>query len=121
MAKYWTVEGARLSVSAASISTQPENVLAGSKSNPKKVYAGNVGISISGYQSAGITDGNGMGSGNISGSSVNKINGKNIVLEGDSVTITVSGTSTKGMTVTDVKENVTVKIKNAGQSEVKSN
>lgn len=121
MAAYWAVEGAELNESAASITSSPENVKAGSINNSKKVYAGSMAVSISGYQSSGITDGNGVGSGSISGSSVVKINGKNIVLEGDSTTVTVSGTSTKGTTVTPVVENVTVKVKSAGQSEVSSN
>ena len=123
MAAYWVVEGTELSVSAASITSNPENVKAGTKSNPKNIYAGNMGIKIENYGSSIITDGNGKGNGVITGTSVNKINEKNIVLDTDSVEILVSGTSTNEITgvKTPVEEIVRVSISNAGQTEVKSN
>lgn len=40
MAAYWAVEGAKLNVSAAKITSDPENVKAGSINNSKKFMPG---------------------------------------------------------------------------------
>lgn len=127
MSKYWVVDGCELKLPEGSngeikITSDPESdVFAGPKDDPKKVFAGKMSISVSNFQDAEITDGNGTGTGNISGSSTNKANGKNILLEGDSVDVTITGTSTKGSSTEEVTKTITVKIKNAGQSEVSSN
>ncbi|MCQ2086678.1 MAG: hypothetical protein MJZ37_01180 [Bacilli bacterium] len=129
MSKYWVVEGCEFEFPVGSngnvdIETDPENdVFAGPKDDPKKVYAGSMSIKISNYESLIVTNKDGYGESFINGSSVNKANGKNIILEGDSVTVTINGTAyySSSDPKHKVTESVTVKISNAGQSEVKSN
>lgn len=126
MAKSWVVDGCELELSKGDgdieISTKPEkDVFAGKKDDPKKVYAGSLGFTISNYQDDSITDGNGAGGGVINGTSVNLANGKKILLEGDNVSVTLVGTSTTGTKTDPAESTITVKIGKAGQSEVQSN
>ena len=87
----------------------------------KGIYFGSVSIAVSGSDGGGsIGDGNGAGSGTISGTSDYVLSGgEKALLEGDTATIKVSGTTTSGNVVTPVKDvPVTVKVKKAGQSVV---
>lgn len=99
-------------------------VLAGGKG----IFFGDVAVSVSGSNGDGsITDNNGAGTGTIRGSGENICeNGENIcengqpaLLEGDTATVKVSGTSTSGSTVTPVGPiEITIKVKKAGQTDV---
>jgi hypothetical protein len=87
----------------------------------KGIYFGDVSIAVSGSDGGGsIGDGNGAGSGTISGTADYVLSGgQKALLEGDTATIKVSGTTTSGNVVTPVKDvSVTVKVKKAGQSVV---
>ena len=114
------VQGCTLSVSAAQLVTPPSSVVF---CDGKGAYFGDITVSIAGYGSAGITDNNGAGSATLKGSAlyVSSPEGSKdnmAVLEGDSVIVTVNGTSTKGQVVTPVSESVKVEIKSAGQTVV---
>lgn len=130
MGKNWVVKGCSLSLSKgtgekkiADSSKPMSDVFAGPKNNPKEVYAGTITIEVKNFTSPIVTNGDGKGSGTITGSSVNKADGKNIVLEGDSCTISISGTAfySQQDPKHPVTDSVTVKIEDAGQSEVSSN
>ena len=84
----------------------------------KGIYAGVMNITVSGYSDASISQG--TGSGTITPSAVNNfIDNEAIVLEGDSGTAILTGVNPQsGQPVTDYE--VTVKIKNAGQSNIKA-
>lgn len=92
-------------------------VLAGGKG----IFFGDVAVSVSGSNGGGgITDNNGAGTGTIRGSGENICeNGQPALLEGDTATVKVSGTSTSGSTVTPVGPiDITIKVKKAGQTDV---
>ena len=83
------------------------------------VYFGNVAISVSGSDGGGaIGDGNGAGTGTITGTGTNVDGGGPALLEGDTATVTVIGTTTSGNVVTPSSAPVTVKVKKAGQQVV---
>lgn len=112
------VEGCTLDCVFAQISTPPTQSV---KCMGKASYAGSLTIQISGYSSSVITvSGSGSGSGTLQGSArYVSIEGKEAVLEGDNVTITVKGQATSGTTTIPVEEQVTVTIISAGQTLVK--
>lgn len=96
----------------ATITTPPSSHV---KASGKGCYRGSITIMVT--NAAAVSDNNGTGTGNLSGSARHtKIDGVSAVLEGDSVTITVNGTS-GGSPATG---QVTVKIKDAGQKYVLS-
>lgn len=119
------VKGCQFSLSKGSgnvsiVNDSPEDdVLA----SGKKVYAGTMTIKVENFLSETVTNGDGIGLGIITGTSVNKANNKAIILENDSVTVTINGT--KFVSEEDPKhpvvDSVTVKISNANQKEVKTN
>lgn len=85
------------------------------------IYYGDVGISVSGSDGGGtIGDGNGAGTGTIrgSGTKMTDENGNPCLLEGDTATVSVTGTTTSGSTVVTVVTSVTVKVKKAGQDKI---
>lgn len=101
-----------------SISTSPSDKV---KADGKGIYFGPISISVSGSDGGGlIGDGNGAGPGVITGTGSSiKSDGQPALLEGDTATVLVSGTTTSGSTVTPVLNvSVTVKVKKAGQSVV---
>lgn len=102
----------------AQITTSPKTDV---KINGNAVYSGSLDIQISGYTSEVITvAGSGSGSGSLQPSAQYvKIDGEAVVLEEDSVDITVNGQAISGITTIPVSEVVTVKIISAGQSLVK--
>ena len=91
------------------------------KINGSAVYSGSLNIQISGYTSEVITvAGSGSGSGSLQPSAQHvKINGEAVVLEEDSVDVTVNGQAISGSTTITATEVVTVKIVDAGQSLIK--
>lgn len=84
----------------------------------KGIYAGIMNITVSGYSDSNIAQGTGTGV--ITPSAVNNfIDDNAMVLEGDSGTAVLSGVHPiSGVPVTGYS--VTVKIKNAGQSNIKA-
>lgn len=99
-----------------SISTSPSDKV---KADGKGIYFGPISISVSGSDGGGlIGDGNGAGTGVITGTGSKVTSGgQPALLEGDTVTVAVTGTTTSGNVVTPVKDvPVTVKVKKAGQS-----
>lgn len=84
----------------------------------KGIYAGQIGVSVSGYTDSAIAGG--IGSGVISPSATTmKIDNQAVVLEGDSGQVVLSGTNPQsGSPVSGYT--VTVKISVAGQSVVKA-
>jgi hypothetical protein len=88
----------------------------------KGIFFGPVSISVSQSNGGGsITDGNGAGAGTITGSDNNHLeNGQPALLEGDTATIQVTGTTTPpGGSPTPVGPiPVTVRVKKAGQDKV---
>lgn len=99
------------------------NVKAGPKSNVIEVYAGNITVKVENFLSEVVTNGDGVGTGIISGTSNNLANGKKILLEGDNTMVSISGTAfySDKDPKHPVTDTVTVKISDAGQSEVKTN
>ena len=100
------------------ISTSPSAKV---KADGKGIYFGPISISVSGSDGGGsIGDGNGTGTGTITGTGGSVTSGgQPALLEGDTATVYVSGTTTSGSTVTPVPNvPVTVKVKKAGQSVV---
>ena len=85
-------------------------------------YFGAVQVSVSGSDGGGtIGDGNGAGSGTITGSGAKMTdeNGNPVLLEGDTATILVTGTTTSGSSTVPVKDvPITVKVKKAGQDKI---
>ena len=81
-----------------------------------------VQVSVSGSDGGGtIGDGNGAGSGTITGSGAKMTdeNGNPVLLEGDTATILVTGTTTSGSSTVPVKDvPITVKVKKAGQDKI---
>ena len=123
--KSLAVDGCELKLSAGSgtrkITNQPSTKV---KADGKGCYYGEIKFSISEYTGKNIINGDGRGSGSISGGSKHvKIEGKAAVLEDDeSETITVSGTKPgpNGSQI-PTTDNITVKVQSAGQSKVKAN
>jgi hypothetical protein len=123
--KSLAVDGCELKLSDGSgkisITNQPSTKV---KADGKGCYYGKIEFSISGYTGTNIINGDGSGSGSISGGSKNvKIEGKDAVLEDDeSETVTISGTKPgpNGSKISTT-DDVTVKVQSAGQSKVKAN
>lgn len=83
----------------------------------KGVYTGPMNIAVSGYSDSAISGGSGSGVINSTANN-NKIDGKPVMLEGDSGEVVLSGTNPQsGSPITGYT--VTVKIVSAGQSTVK--
>lgn len=103
------------------IESSPSNKMGLPSGNSiKGIYFGPVSVSVKGSNGGGsIGDGNGQGTGTITGTGNKTVDGSNqpALLEGDTATIQVSGTTTSGSTVTPVGPiPVTVRVKSAGQS-----
>ena len=120
--EYIAVEGCELALdhgssSPISISSTPSDKV---KAGGKGCYKDKISFSVSGFSGNKITNGNGSGSGNISGSAEYVlIEGDPAVLENDKVTITLNGTAGSGQSEHAESENVTVKVKKAGQDKVR--
>ena len=93
------------------------------KADGKGVYFGPIDVSVSGYSDSIITvSGSGSGTITIQPSAQKvKVEGKYVILEGDSGSAMISGKAQIGQTQVDVKSNVTAKIEVAGQVKVKAN
>ena len=94
------------------------------KADGNAVYSGPLSITIAGYTGGAITV---AGSGATTspailqpGATKYKVDGKAVVLEGDSTTVVVTGLATAGTTTTTATQQVTIKIKSAGQSKCKA-
>lgn len=88
------------------------------KCDGKKAYCGSIKITISGFQSGAVSNGDGTGSGAINGTGKLLIEGEKAVMEGDeSGAITITGTT--GTPASPATDYVTVKVKDAGQTKVK--
>lgn len=84
----------------------------------KGVFFGTINISVSGSDGGGkFTDKNGAGSGTLTGTGTNvcDADGQPAVLEDDSATVVVNGTSSG---YTQPPATITIKVKNAGQDKV---
>ena len=93
------------------------------KADGKGVYFGAIDVSVSGYSDGIITvplSGHGTITIQPSAQKV-KVEGKNVILEGDSGSATISGKAQVGQTQVDVTNTVTAKIEIAGQAKVKAN
>lgn len=93
------------------------------KADGKGVYCGPIDVSVSGYSDSVITvplSGSGTITIQPSAQKV-KVEGKYVILEGDSGQATISGKAQVGQTQVDVTNTVTAKIEVAGQSKVKAN
>ena len=93
------------------------------KADGKGVYFGPIDVSVSGYSDGTITvplSGSGTITIQPSAQKV-KVEGKYVILEGDSGSAMISGKAQVGQTQVDVKSKVTAKIEVAGQVKVKAN
>lgn len=118
MGKLIAVKGCQLSVSTAKIDTNPVNTMTIDGKNP---YAGNLTIKIQNYNGQGITNADGQGQAVLNPSAKNTLDGKKFVLEGDSVTVQVTGTTTTSSGKSPVGPvPVNVKISSAGQTTTSS-
>ena len=93
------------------------------KADGKGVYFGPIDVSVSGYSDSVITvplSGSGTITIQPSAQKV-KVEGKSVILEGDSGSAMISGKAQVGQTQVDVQSNVTAKIELAGQVKVKAN
>ena len=93
------------------------------KTDGKGVYFGPIDVSVSGYFDSIITvplSGSGTITIQPSAQKV-KVEGKYVILEGDSGSAMISGKAQVGQTQVDVQSNVTAKIELAGQVKVKAN
>ena len=93
------------------------------KADGKGIYFGPIDVSVSGYSDSKITvplSGSGTITIQPSAQKV-KVEGKCVILEGDSGQATISGKAQVGQTQVDVTNTVTAKIEVAGQSKVKAN
>lgn len=106
------VEGCTLSEPTAQITTPASTKV---KADGKGVYSGPLTISISGYSGQGIEVGTGTDTLQPTATKV-KVEGKMVILEGDQVTITVTGQTPQGASASVP---VNVKIQDAGQSKAK--
>ena len=89
----------------------------------KGVYFGPIDVSVSAYSDSVITVPSSE-SGTITiqpFAQKVKVEGKYVILEGDSGSATISGKAQVGQTQVDVTNTVTAKIEVAGQSKVKAN
>lgn len=93
------------------------------KADGKGVYCGPIDVSVSGYSDGTITVPlSGSGTITIQPSTQKvKVEGKYVILEGDSGSALISGKAQVGQTQVDVQSNVTAKIEFAGQVKVKAN
>jgi len=93
------------------------------KADGKGVYFGPIDVAVSGYSDSVITvplSGSGTITIQPSAQKV-KVEGKYVILEGDSGSALISGKAQVGQTQVDVKSNVTAKIEVSGQVKVKAN
>lgn len=93
------------------------------KANGKGVYFGPIDVAVSGYSDSVITvplSGSGTITIQPSAQKV-KVEGKNVILEGDSGSAMIDGMAYSGSSQVAVKSNVTAKIEVAGQMKVKAN
>lgn len=93
------------------------------KADGKGVYCGPIDVSVSGYSDGTITvplSGSGTITIQPSAQKV-KVEGKYVVLEGDSGSALINGKAQVGQTQVDVQSNVTAKIEVSGQVKVKAN
>lgn len=93
------------------------------KADGKGVYCGPIDIAVSGYSDSVITvplSGSGTITIQPSAQKV-KVEGKNVILEGDSGSAMIDGMAYSGSSQVAVKSNVTAKIEVAGQMKVKAN
>ena len=93
------------------------------KADRKGVYFGPIDVSVSGYSDSIITvplSGSGIITIQPSAQKV-KVEGKNVILEGDSGRAMINGMAQQGQTQVSVQSNVTAKIEVAGQVKVKAN
>lgn len=93
------------------------------KADGKGIYFGPIDVSVSGYFDSIITvplSGSGTITIQPTAKKV-KVEGKSVILEGDSGSAMISGKAQVGQTQVDVKSNVTAKIEVAGQVKVKAN
>ena len=101
------------SFSAASVITLPSEYI---KSDGKKAYCGKITVSVTGIKYGAYS---GVGSFDLNPSSINKSNGKNLLLEGDSsdpVQVTLYASATPPSIVA----NLTLKVDSSGQDFIKS-
>ena len=104
----------------AQISTQASLKV---KADGKGIYFGPIDVSVSGYSDTIITvplSGSGTITIQPSAQKV-KVEGKNVILEGDSGSAMIDGMAQQGQAQVAVKSNVTAKIELAGQVKVKAN
>ena len=93
------------------------------KADRKGVYFGPIDVSVSGYSDSIITvplSGSGTITIQPSAQKV-KVEGKYVILEGDSGSAMINGMAQQGQTQVPVQSNVTAKIEVAGQVKVKAN
>lgn len=122
MAQLVAVEGCTIELSSGqAASVKIEGTYADKvKVNNSRVFKGKVSVTISGFQGVSIIDGNGTGSGDIQGSS-EKCNagGETLVLKGDSVSVTLSGTKTIAPSPpSPATETITISVKEVVQNVV---
>lgn len=93
------------------------------KADGKGVYFGPIDVSVSGYSDSVITvPSSGSGTITIQPSAQKvKVEGKFVILEGDSGSAMINGKAQQGTAQVDVQSNVTAKIEFAGQVKVKAN
>jgi len=93
------------------------------KADGKGVYFGPIDVSVSGYFDSVITvPGSGSGTITIQPSAQKvKVEGKSVILEGDSGSAKIDGMAQQGQAQVAVKSKVTAKIELAGQVKVKAN
>ena len=93
------------------------------KVDRKGVYFGAIDVDVSGYSDNVITvPGSGKGTITIQPSAKKvKVEGKYVILEGDSGDAMIDGMAQQGQAQVAVKSKVTAKIQFAGQSKVKAN
>jgi len=93
------------------------------KADGKGVYFGPIDVSVSAYSDSVITvPSSGSGTITIQPSAQKvKVEGKYVILEGDSGSALIDGMAQQGQTQVPVKSNVTAKIEVAGQVKVKAN
>jgi len=93
------------------------------KADGKGVYCGPIDVSVSGYSDGTITvplSGSGTITIQPSAQKV-KVEGKYVILEGDSGSALINGKAQVGQTQVDVQSNVTARIEVSGQVKVKAN
>ena len=93
------------------------------KADGKGVYCGPIEVAVSGYSDSVITvplSGSGTITIQPSAQKV-KVEGKNVILEGDSGSALIDGMAYSGSSQIAVQSNVTAKIEFAGQVKVKAN